>query len=356
MNILGIGTLCARGSGIAAFEEALREGWRAPSRFELPAGSGRERSAYLVDLDAVPDRTLLKKLRRADKLSKMSVLAAADALADSGIEQLARKRIGTILSTAFGAHVTTFGFLDDILDFGDAGVSPTTFSNSVHNAAASYVTSSLSLLGPTLTVSQFRFSFQSALQLALTWLEQGRCDHVLVGAADLYGDVLGYVCQEKLTAAANGRITPFDFAPTCQVPGEGAVFFLLGKEEGPNAYCRVDAVCTGEDRYRDRPVDLNVIDADGSFPDESAYRALLSPEIPTAAYSPIFGSMMIGGAFNLAAAALMLKRQTLYATPVTDNPHGLALLAETRQAALGAIRGIGCDCPGDAVVTYLSKL
>ena len=37
-------------------------------------------------MDAVPDRTLLKKIRRADKLSKMAVIAAADALADSGID------------------------------------------------------------------------------------------------------------------------------------------------------------------------------------------------------------------------------------------------------------------------------
>ena len=70
----------------------------------------------------------------------MAVLAAGDALADSGIEDKAKRNIGMIVATAFGPHVTTFGFLDDILDHGDAAVSPTTFSNSVHNAAASYIT------------------------------------------------------------------------------------------------------------------------------------------------------------------------------------------------------------------------
>ncbi len=47
------------------------------------------------------------------------------------------------MATAFGPHVTTFNFLDDILDHGDAAVSPTTFSNSVHNAAASYIAMAL---------------------------------------------------------------------------------------------------------------------------------------------------------------------------------------------------------------------
>ena len=87
--------------------------------------------------------------------------------------------------------MTTFDFLNDILDYGDTSVSPTTFSNSVHNAAASYVSLCLNIRGPTMTVTQFRFSFPAALQLAMAWLEQGRCDYALVGAADQYGDVLG---------------------------------------------------------------------------------------------------------------------------------------------------------------------
>ncbi len=109
----------------------------------------------------LPDKTLLKKIRRSDAVSKMSVLAAADALANSGIRDIAQKKLGIILATAFGPHVTTFNFLDDILDHGDAAVSPTTFSNSVHNAAASYIAMSLNIKGPTLTITQFQFSFQA---------------------------------------------------------------------------------------------------------------------------------------------------------------------------------------------------
>jgi len=356
MNILGMGILSTRGLGVAAWENALNEGWRAPSAIGIPGEPGGQRSAYLVDLDTVADRTLLKKLRRADKLSKISVLAAADALADSGIPEIGRKKIGIILATAFGAHVTTFGFLDDILDYGDEQVSPTTFSNSVHNAAVSYVTSTLNLQGPTLTVTRFSFPFHCALQLAQAWLDQGRCDHVLVGGADLYGDVLGYVCDLKLTPARDGRIQPFSFQPTCQVPGEGAVFFLLGRGEGAAPYCRLTAVRFGEDADRDAPADLNLIDADGISPDESAYRAWLSQGTPTAAYAPLVGSMMIGGAFNLAAGALMLRRQTLFATPVQDNPHGVKLQTETRQVSIASIRSIGCNCLGEQVVTYLGRI
>jgi 3-oxoacyl-[acyl-carrier-protein] synthase II len=237
MKIAGIGMISTRGLGIDSLEKALQTGWQKPGDAAAHPVIGGTLPAYLVDLNTASVKALLKKVRRSDSLSKMSVVAASDALADSGIENIAQKKLGIIISTAFGPHVTTFDFLDDILDHGDAAVSPTTFSNSVHNAAASYVATALNIKGPTLTITQFHFSFQAALQLAQTWLQQGRCEYVLAGAVDQYGEVLGYVSDHKLTTAKDGRIKPFTFKPTCQVPGEGAAFFLLSQGSGGSVYC-----------------------------------------------------------------------------------------------------------------------
>jgi len=355
MNILGTGIIFSRGLGVAALENALRAGWQPPDEIDLPRSAGLKRLVYQVNLDAVPDKTLLKKNRRSDKLSKMAVLAAADALADSGIAQTADKRIGIILSTAFGAHVTTFDFLDGILDYGEANVSPTTVSNSVHNAAAAYISSSLNIKGPTLSITQFRFSFQSALQLASAWLQQGRCDYVLAGAVDQYGAVLGYVADQKLCSAPDGKIKPFTFSPTCHVPGEGAAFFLLGKAGPENMYCSVTAIHTGAEPDNPNPPDIDIIDADGMLPDESAYIAALRHGIPATSYSPVFGSMMITSAFNIAAGALMLRNQSCYAAPVLDNPHNIRLLSESGKRAMKQIRCTGYNCYGDKSVIYLGR-
>jgi 3-oxoacyl-[acyl-carrier-protein] synthase II len=355
MNILGIGIIFSRGLGVASFQNALLAGWQKPDQIDITRSAGLIRHVYQVNLDAVPDKTLLKKNRRSDKFSKMSVLAAADALADSGIGDMAEKQIGIILSTAFGAHVTTFDFLDGILDYGEANVSPTTFSNSVHNAAAAYISSSLNIQGPTLSVTQFQFSFQSALQLAGAWLDQGRCDYVLAGAVDQYGDVLGYVSDQKLHAAPDGRIKPFTFNPTCHVPGEGAVFFLLSNESSENIYCSVNAVHTGVSPDSSERADIDIIDADGMLRDESAFLTSLGQDIPVAAYSPIFGSMMITSAFNIAAGALMLRNQVCYATPVQDNPHGIRLLTESGSSVIGSIRCTGYNCYADKSVIYLIR-
>jgi 3-oxoacyl-[acyl-carrier-protein] synthase II len=167
--------------------------------------------------------------------------------------------------------------------------------------------------------------------------------------------VLGYVSDHKLTTAKDGRIKPFTFSPTCQVPGEGAAFFLLSNKNEGNVYCAVNAVHTSDDPDREKPVDINIIDADGMLPDESAYRSLLSTDIPTAAYSPLFGSMMIGSAFNMAAGALMLQQQMRYAAPVQDNPQGIRLLAESGSGPVASIRCMGINCYAQRSVLYLRR-
>ncbi|TLM65508.1 MAG: hypothetical protein FDZ69_09560 [Deltaproteobacteria bacterium] len=347
MLIRGLGLIGAPGFGADAWEGALRAGWRAPA----PTAAGR--AAYLVDFDAVPDKTLLRKLRRADKLSKMAVLAAAGALADAGLEPGAAGRVGLVLATALGPHVTTFEFLDGVLDYGDAAASPTAFSHSVHNAAASYVASSLGLQGPTLTVTRFSFAFQEALRLAGCWLAQGSCDHVLVGMAEQYGDVLGYLAAEKLGSAADGRIRPFACGGPGPVPGEGAVFLLLGGAAAGASGCRIDAVHIGCGAPPAGTADLLLTEADGLLPDASGYLPALNCGVPVAGYAPLAGSMLTGGAFTLAAGVLMLRRQVRFAAPVPDNPHALPVVAATAPARLATVHSLALDCGGDWAITCL---
>ncbi len=354
MYVLGIGVVFSGGRGIEQFERVLKEPWH-----ELPSsGVSDGAPAYQVDLEAIKDKkdkSILSKIRRSDKFSKMSVLAASDAIANSGFENfesIAGERTGVVVATAFGPHVTTFKFLDDIIDYGDGSVSPTTFSNSVHNAAASYIAETFNIQGPTLTVTQFLHSFQNALQLAQLWLKENRCDHVLVGAVDQYGEVLRYIYDTKLTPATDGRIKPFNLKPTYAVPGEGAVFFLVSNTDSKNSFCRIEDVFYGQD---DVQPDLAIIDADGMLPDESVYASCVSPDIPIAAYSPVTGSMMIGSAFNCAAGALMLRDQIFYANPVVENPHGLNIIKETAAADIERISCTRYNCMNKKIVVRLKK-
>lgn len=356
MNIAGIGVVTTRGRGMAAMTQALELGWAPPVEVETKGLPSGRLPVYAVPPEALNDKGVLAKARRADRFTRMSVLAAADALTDAGpAGTVDRGRLGIIMATALGPHVTTFSFLDGILEFGDGAASPTAFSHSVHNAAASYIAMTLEARGPTLTLTHFHFAFHQALNLARAWLEGGRCDTVLVGATEELGAVLQYACGRMLTPAADGRIKPFAFSATPEsVPGEGSAFFVLTRDADGGRYGRVAAVAQDGAQSAATGGVLQVLDACGLSRDETAYRAALMPGVPVAGYAPLFGSLMSGSALHLAAAALMLQRQQPYPSPVTDNPHGVAICRGTMASPLRHIFCTQLDCSGKPMVIHLA--
>ena len=212
MYIAGLGIVFSGGRGISDFKQALSQGVREDSRRKN------------IAKEIISDKIVLKEARRADDFTKMAVLAAVDAFVDSGLGADTKESLGIILATALGPHVTTFKFLDDILTYGDKGVSPTLFSHSVHNAAVSYIASNLGSHGPTLTVTQFADSFSQALFIAKSWLQEKRCANILVGSVDQRGKEMEYILTAK--------------APEL-LPKEGSVFFLLTENENANKYSSI---------------------------------------------------------------------------------------------------------------------
>jgi 3-oxoacyl-[acyl-carrier-protein] synthase II len=356
VNLSGVGVVFARGRGIGRLEEALREGWVAPPRETLPSSPEKSLPVYAVEGKTITDKVVLKKMRRADRFTKMAVLAAWDAVKDSGIDvDGGGAGLGIILATAFGPQVTAFRFLDEIIDHGDASVSPTLFSHSVHNAAASYVATALNNHGPTLTVTQFGSSFHQALILARAWLHEGRCENVLVGSVEECGTVMEYICSRKLELAEDGKIRPFECSSSPRaVPGEGSVFLLLSREERRRQYCELRGVSVGGEAEEGEP-DLRILDADGMSSDETGYQGIAGRSALVGGYSPLFGSMLTGSAFHCAAAAIMLRNRKLYSCPVPDNPHGLRLCASIGEKNLETIQCVRYGCSRERAVIELRR-
>ena len=342
---------------MASLEQALEQGWIPPVEIEARGVVGGKVLAYPVSAESLSDKVVLSKARRADRFIRMSVLAAADAVQDSGIgATLDKSRLGIIVATALGPHVTTFSFLDGILDFGDAAVSPTAFSHSVHNAAASYIAMTLETRGPTLTVTHFDFAFHQAVLLAQTWLVEGRCDSVLVGAVDELGAVMQTVCGQMLTPAVDGRIKPFACsAAPVSVPGEGAAFFLLTRETIGRSYALIKSLSGEEPGSVLESEAVLILDACGMARNEQAYLNAVIPGAQVAGYAPLFGSQLTGSAFHAATAAVMVKSQKHYASPVLDNPHGLNLCRETKSAVMKNALCVRLDCTGQAGLLRLVK-
>jgi 3-oxoacyl-[acyl-carrier-protein] synthase II len=346
MNVLGVGVVAAGGVGTRAWAASVLAGTPPAAVSEpLPLGAGRAAPVLKVPADFGDGEPALRKVRRADRFSRMAVLAAMEALRDAGEVPLPAGRTGLILTTAFGPHSTVFRLLDELLDFGDAGVSPTLFSQSVHGAAVSTVATALDLRGPASTLTRLSFAFHEGVRMARAWLDAARCDAVLLGAVDELSPVLRHVCDLRLSPAAEGRLRPLSFSATPPVvPGEGAAFFLLSRAAA-GAGPRVSLAASTGRPFPGDP-DLLLVDGGALSGDETAYRTLVAGAPCVSACAPFFGSMKIGAAFHAAAAVLMIRQQVVGACPDAGSAGGLPVPRETGRRRLDAVRVVSCDCAG----------
>lgn len=350
----GLGIVAATGRGTVALRSALLAGWQPPVTISLP--DGRDLPVYPLPQSALDDKSLGRKVRRADRFSKMAIFAASDALTDAQLAaNLDRRRIGLIVASALGSHATTFQFLDEILTYGDAGVSPTVFSHSVQNAAAAYVSSTLDIQGPTLTLTQVHFAFHQALVLARQWLATRRCDHVLVGGVDELGSVMHFICRSLLRSPGDGKIRPFAFSKTpSAIPGEGSAFFLLSATPQSHTYAKVEQTTIAAWAPPAGQPCLHILEADGTLAEESGYARTASVGAQIAAYAPLFGSMSGGSPLQAAAAALMLKEQVGFSSPIVDAEPHLPVLRSSSSQSLQSILLTRLHCNGSAAQIQLT--
>ncbi len=302
------------GAGKQALVEALRHGGRPNGTVPVGDASGsRPLPAYQVDIAPVSRFVSGAAARRMNRFAKLAVLGAALALEDAGREIPPRRNdVGLVLASGYGASKSTFDFLDSMIDGEGQYPSPTLFSNSVHSSAASHVSIVMELGGPCLTVSQFEMSPISALLTARDWLLEGRVEAVLFGAVDEICPVLGYSYDQLFGVHAGGPIEPFAWEKQTAVMGEGAAFFLLTRGgESPARYGYISEAMWTQSRTFIPPVDrLLVLGADGHTCYARDYRRLSELAARCIAYTPLYGSLPGGQAFDVAIAALAAEQES----------------------------------------------
>jgi 3-oxoacyl-[acyl-carrier-protein] synthase II len=310
LAIQGIGVAGGFGLGKESLIDALRQGGRPNGTVSIltPAGP-RCLPAYQVDESPVRRYVSGGAWRRMNRYAKLALLGASQALEDAGWDRSMRAHdLGLVVASGYGASQSTFDFLDTMIEDGGRCPSPTQFSNSVHSSAVSHLSIVLQAGGPCLTVSQFEMSPVSALLTAREWLREGRVQGVLFGAVDEICPVLNYGYDRFFGEAASGPMEPFAWNRQTAVLGEGAAFLLLTRREGAASYGELEAVdwVRAEEVVADPDRGL-VLGADGQTCSARTYRRLASEHPAPVVYSPVYGSLPGGQAFDLAAAALAAR-------------------------------------------------
>ena len=260
--VTGAGVVSPLGDSPAALHQALAAGERARKPIELFAtdGIGCREAGEIRPFDAqayVGERNL----RPLDRTSRLLVVAAQLALADSGCTQPGAPRppgaaaapppeVGLVLGTTFCSVRTIAEFDRRGLRLGPAHASPFDFANSVINAAAGQAAIWHRLRGVNSTVAAGEASGMMAIAQATELVRAGRAPAVLAGGAEelCFESFFGYyragrLCGSRSREAAAGgegaedgeRPWPFDARRNGFSLAEGAALLMLEDAEAASA-------------------------------------------------------------------------------------------------------------------------
>ncbi len=299
MKIAGIGIIYRGGRGIESLKKDFLSGDTPMPKTEKI--NGKEYNFFNIKNDDLKDVKLSRQLRRADKFTKLSLLAANDAIKDSGIELEKFGDASVILSTGYGPHSTTFSFLDDILEYGEKSVSPIKFSHSVHNSAVSYISMNLKINGRCLTITDFNAPFYKSLLSAQSMLGNSQTEYVIVGGTDEISQTMKYISAEK--SNKKGHIF-----------GEGSVFFVLTNEKTKTDknYCSISSPFFIDTAEKLPSANMCVLDIGNMIcNNEDKIKSLKQQYSIIEKYYPYFGEMASISAFNCAVSAINIDENNI---------------------------------------------
>lgn len=224
--ITGMGAICPIGENIAAMRANLRAGRSGIGEIDTFSTEGlRVRHAALVKGFDPLQHFDAARADRLDRTAQMAIVAARQAVAQAGLTaaDLASGRIGLVMGICAGGA-----------GHGDMPVLPHDWSSHeqvlriyrmAHHAQTQAVAHDLGLAGPCLTVSTACASSTSALASALTLIESGAADAVVVDGSDAYSMSI-YAGFYALGAMSEQPTSPFSVQLGATF-GEGAGCIVL---------------------------------------------------------------------------------------------------------------------------------
>jgi minimal PKS ketosynthase (KS/KS alpha) len=257
--VTGVGVVAPGGVTRKAFWSCLTEGRTATRPITLfDASTFRSRVAAECDFDPVEAGLSAKDIRRSDRDVQFALAAAAEALADSGLEfdEELQDRTGVVLGSAVGgttALENEFVVLSDtgknwLVDADYAG--PFLYQALVPSSLAADVAVRYGVHGPVQVVSTGCTSGIDALGYAFQLVQDGEADVVISGAADSPLSPVTAASFDAIKATTPDNddpehaSRPFDRDRTGFVLGEGGAVLILEELEhararGATIYCEV---------------------------------------------------------------------------------------------------------------------
>ncbi|MCD0477246.1 beta-ketoacyl synthase chain length factor [Chryseobacterium sp. LC2016-29] len=175
--------------------------------------------------------------RRMSKTVKMSTVSSQYALKEAEIE----KPDAIIVGTGMGCSQDSEKFLKNVLENNEEFLTPTYFIQSTHNTVAGQIALGLQCHAYNFTYVNTSSSLEFSFLDAKLQINDGEAENVLVGSTDEQTD------RTMELYKLNNTIKKEEYFPVNYINsktdgviwGEGASFFVLGKDKTENSYAQL---------------------------------------------------------------------------------------------------------------------
>ncbi|MEY9948925.1 beta-ketoacyl synthase [Kitasatospora sp. GAS1066B] len=261
--ITGLGVVAPGRPGVGPYWEMLTAGRPASRTITLFDATGyRSQVAAESDFDPVAAGLSAEQCVRLDRAAQFAVVAAREALADSGLDSgletgaLDPGRIGTTVGTAVGCTTSLEREYVAVSEHGrrwtvdHERAVPELYRHFVPSSIAAEVAWTAGAEGPAAVVSTGCTSGLDALGHAVELIREGSADVMVAGAAEAPITPITAACFDAIHATTprnddpSGASRPFDRTRNGLVLGEGAAVLILeeltaARRRGARIYAEV---------------------------------------------------------------------------------------------------------------------
>lgn len=207
-----------------------------------------------------------RQLGMLDRFSQFGLVAAREAVSDSGIsfDGEAGERAAAIIGSGVGGQTTLDNSYYAIYAENKTRVHPFTVPRLMINAATSHITMEHGITGPAYSVASACSSANHAMGQAFLMVRSGMVDTAVTGGAEATITVGTMKGWEALRVMANDTCRPFSKGRTGMVLGEGAAVFVFETLENAKARgAKIYAEVVGHGLSSDA-MDITLPDANGA--------------------------------------------------------------------------------------------
>jgi nodulation protein E len=229
--VTGLGAVSPLGHSVASYWDALKLGKSGLGPISLPPGAEeltQKVAAEVKDFDPLK-HFAERQLSTLDRVSQFAVVAAREAIAQSGLafDMALSTRTATIVGTGVGGQTTLDESFRRVYLEKRTRVFPLTIPKLMANAPASQISMDCGLRGPAFGVVSACASATHAIGIAFHMVRGGLVDCAVTGGTEAcitFGTVRGW---EAMRVMAPDVCRPFSKGRMGLVLGEGAAMMVL---------------------------------------------------------------------------------------------------------------------------------